>query len=192
MRITLTCVAVLFLLSAGTANANLIVNGGFETGDFTGWTLTGATENGVDYGISTDQPYSGMYSAWFGAVEGMTYLSQSISTTPGQTYAASFWAAMYNEGDESQNEIQVFWNGTDVLDASDVPAMPWTFVSDTFTATSSSTEVTFGFNNVPGWFVLDNVDIEPAPEPQASILCGLGIGLICLLRRGAVNRRQAR
>ena len=56
MRRLLTCVVV-FLIACGAASANLVVNGGFETGDFTGWTVTGAGFNcGSPSGISTVAP----------------------------------------------------------------------------------------------------------------------------------------
>ena len=42
MRAAIMGVAVSLLLGSSTATAGLIVNGGFETGDFSGWTITGA------------------------------------------------------------------------------------------------------------------------------------------------------
>ncbi|MGP8243845.1 MAG: hypothetical protein ACLQVN_04910 [Bryobacteraceae bacterium] len=64
MRGTLMSVVVL-LLACGAAHAGLIVNGGFETGDFTGWTVTGANVLNTNYGISTINPEDGVYCAWF-------------------------------------------------------------------------------------------------------------------------------
>ena len=55
---------------------NVIVNCGFETGDFTGWTLTGNT--GFT-GVTSGSPYvnSGTYGAYLGPVGSDGFLSQS-------------------------------------------------------------------------------------------------------------------
>jgi len=178
---------ILLVLAAtpGTASTiELIVNGGFETGDFTGWTITGADVYGVDYGITGQNPNSGSYSAWFGAVSGMTYLSQIVDTVPGQTYDASFWGANFNQGDNPQNQIQVYLNGTLMLDGANEPDIGWTLVEGTFVATSTATELEFAFNNVPGWWQIDDVSITAAtPEPAALLCCGAGLALVFVLRR---------
>ena len=54
---------VLATFFAGAAQANLVTNPGFETGDFTGWALSGDTTfTGVD-GFS---PHSGSFGAFLG------------------------------------------------------------------------------------------------------------------------------
>src|SRR5262245_46093102 len=81
--------ALVLLLNGGQAKAvNLIVNGGFETGDFTGWTLS---RNTTLFGVDHDA-HSGNWAAFFGAVGSPTYLmQQTITTTPGATYTLDFW-----------------------------------------------------------------------------------------------------
>ena len=51
---------------AHLAKANLITNGGFETGDFTGWTQSRGFVEGETFGIT---PHSGNFQATFGAAE---------------------------------------------------------------------------------------------------------------------------
>src|SRR5262245_52143218 len=64
---------------------NLVQNGGFETGDFSGWTTDIADP---DYTlIGQGLPHSGRYSLFFGAVSKPDYISQTLVTSPGQTYA---------------------------------------------------------------------------------------------------------
>lgn len=70
-------------LTVTTASSNLIQNGGFETGNFTGW-LTGG---GVAPKVSTAEAHSGSYSALLGQtskpeVDGNSYIYQTI-TIPG-------------------------------------------------------------------------------------------------------------
>jgi hypothetical protein len=185
MRTAVIGAVFVLLLGSGTATANLIVNGGFETGDFTGWTISGAGTLNTDYGISTVVPHSGTYSAWFGDPDGLTYISQVIPTTPGQEYEASFWGANNNNGGTAQNEIQAYLNGTLVLDQSNVGNIPWTFVEDTFIATQTTTTIEFGFYNVPGWFALDDISVGPVPEPGAMVLCGVALGALAMCRKRA-------
>src|SRR6266550_7769931 len=72
--------------------AELIVNGSFETGDFTGWTLTGNTGfSGVECpGAPFAGPGDGNCDAFFGPVGSNAILSQTLGTTIGQHYLISF------------------------------------------------------------------------------------------------------
>ena len=47
------------------APANLIVNGGFETGNFSGWTHSTLDDNSL--GVDSFAPHSGLDAAFFGA-----------------------------------------------------------------------------------------------------------------------------
>jgi hypothetical protein len=57
---------VLAIFFGGAAQANIVTNPGFETGDFTGWTLSGDTSFTFVEGFF---PHSGSFSAfrnaWF-------------------------------------------------------------------------------------------------------------------------------
>jgi len=196
MRSVVTCCALilLLLLASSPATANLITNGGFETGNFSGWTLSGAgvppvSGYGPYYGITTYHPRSGTYAAWFGDPNAMTYLSQTIQTVPGQEYLVSFWAANQPFYATPSNEFQVFWDGSPVFTVNDAPGINWTLTQGILTATQTSTEIKFGFENGPEYFVLDDVQIDAVPEPGATILCGAGLGL--LVAFGRRLRRKA-
>ncbi|MDD5141783.1 MAG: protease pro-enzyme activation domain-containing protein [Verrucomicrobiales bacterium] len=69
----------------------LVSNGGFETGDFTGWTLANSSsfDGVVDSLILT--PHTGTFCFAFGHQGAFTFLSQTLATTPGQSYLLSFW-----------------------------------------------------------------------------------------------------
>lgn len=62
------------------ASPNLIVNSGFETGDFTGWTTHSSSE------VVADERYEGLYSA---KIQPGKSLSQSVSLTPSKAYIVS-------------------------------------------------------------------------------------------------------
>src|ERR1700760_359082 len=76
---------------------NLVINGSFESGDFSGWTLAGTDvlPGGNDnyYGVDSVDAHTGAYGAYFGPVGGVLNLSQTIATIPGASYEVSFWLA---------------------------------------------------------------------------------------------------
>jgi hypothetical protein len=73
---------------------NLVQNPGFETGDFTDWTLTGNT--GFTSVASGNQyVHSGTYGGQFGAVGSDGFLSQALSSGS-SLYDVSFW--LYDDG----------------------------------------------------------------------------------------------
>jgi hypothetical protein len=197
MRATLTVLSVL-LLSVGSAHANLVVNGGFEGSgncSYSGWTLSGQTNAGVDYGLSRawqgGNVFDGRCSAWFGPADGTTTLSQYVPTVVGQEYLVSAWVWNTNEGQAPDNLIQAWFEGTRLLNGVNVRDAGWTYVSTIVTAGLPASYLGLTFQNVPGYFELDDVSVDPVPEPGALILCGSGLGLLILLRR-ASRRASAR
>jgi hypothetical protein len=168
----------------------LVVNGGFETGDFSGWTVSGAAFDcgNTIPGISSLGPHSGTYSACFGNPSGMTYISQTLTTVPGQEYVFTFDYAQMPLTQTPDNLADVTWGAVALANnVQNVPATGWHFTGGLELATGTSTTIEFGFMNAPGWYALDDVDVEAVPEPQAMLLCGLGLGLLGLLRRRAMS-----
>ena len=86
IRCSLMFTAVAALSLAYPVKANLITNGGFETGDFTGWTanVVGGGVGGTFEGIA---PHSGNFQAI--AFSGS--ISQSVATTNGAFYTIDFF-----------------------------------------------------------------------------------------------------
>ena len=75
-------------ISSTLAQAELVTNGGFETGDFTDWLQSGMTDfTAVDMGF----PHGGDYSAYMGPIGGTGTLSQDLATVAGQQYLVKFW-----------------------------------------------------------------------------------------------------
>ncbi|MGP8244362.1 MAG: hypothetical protein ACLQVN_07560 [Bryobacteraceae bacterium] len=108
----------------------------------------------------------------------MTFISQVLATVPGQEYEVSFWYAQQPPGYTASNEVEIIWGGTTVVNAFNIPVRPWTFAALVVTASGTSTQIEFGLDNVPGWFALDDVSVDPVPEPRAGILCGIGFALL--------------
>jgi hypothetical protein len=81
-------IALLALVAAQASATNLLVNGSFETGDFTGWTL-GTTSNGtagVGYPVVSQWPLDGSIKAWKGEVGEINFTGQYEGATLSQTF----------------------------------------------------------------------------------------------------------
>jgi len=178
---------LLLLLAVSGASANLIVNGGFETGDFTGWTVTGGPPDcgttAVD-GISTNVPHSGTYAACFANPTNMTFISQTIATVPGQDYVFSMWYAQWPPNQTVNNAIEMIWGGTVHGPTQNLPVTAWTQFQATTTATSTSTLLSIGMENAGGHFAFDDFSLDPVatPEPRLGALCGVALMLLVLRR----------
>jgi len=174
-----TIITLLAGIQAGGANADLITNGAFQSGDFTpGWILTGDTSFtfvASDSGART----SGESYAVLGSPAA---ISQTIATTAGRSYTVSFWLANDMPG---TNGFTALWNGiSEKLKLVDAPAFDWTQYQYTATALETWTPITFSFQNDSSVFKLTGVSAAPVPIPGALLL--LGPGLACLL---AIRKR---
>jgi hypothetical protein len=150
----------------------LVQNGGFETGDFSLWNLTGFASGDsclVDDGSQTGiTPFDGTYSALLSGGNPISDLSQTVPTLPGKPYLLSFWLANVDVlgFGTSPNEFLVSWNGTTISSQFDQPAYDWTYFQFVVVASTNSTVLQFGFRNDLFFFGLDDVSVIPLPKPQ--------------------------
>ena len=180
-------------LLAGPASAqNLVANPGFESGDFTGWTLTGETR--PDHSFVSDEdtypgwnewlPHGGDSFAALGAIGADLSLSQTLATSPGESYVFTFYLG--SDG-EAPNELTARWNGSVVFARTNEPETPghdlihgpaaaayarYAFVA---VATGPTTTIQLDSRNRDGWWALDDVSVTPLPEPSGLALSGAGL-----------------
>lgn len=159
-----------FTLQVGQS---IVQNGGFESGDFSGWTLignivTGTTVyNAVETSSFSSIVHSGNYGAFLGDTL-LATLSQNLATIPGQDYLVSFW--VNNQTTGAGQQFLFNWN-TNKLSTSNTiysllnpPVLPWTNPQFILTAASTNTVLQFAAENPPGGFGLDDVSVTPIPS----------------------------
>jgi hypothetical protein len=178
-------VASATLFAAPAMAASVVTNGGFETGDFTGWNTTGnlgVYSNVGNAAVPTDW---GTYRV---ASLGTTTLSQTLSTIAGTVYRIAYSI----ESDAGPGTVAVNFGsatpntgGTNTTTGRDDFATHFFFA----TATSASTVLSVQLSN-GSYFNLDNISVTAVPEAGtwAMLMIGFGAAGVSLRTR----RRSAK
>jgi hypothetical protein len=180
------------LVWSSFANAGLIANGGFETGDFTGWSVSDPFGIIVDPSATSN---TGSFAATIGSFGSTGTLSQTLATVAGTTYTFTF--ALQNLATSPSDFLQtnsfvVTFGGTTVIDglSGPLPSPGYNIETFTVTATSDSTVLSFIAQNDSAAWLLDDVTATAAvtavPEPStwAMMLLGFaGVGFMAYRRR---------
>jgi hypothetical protein len=185
------------LVGSRPASADLLVNNGsFETGNFNGWNVNASNtsvqasggflggytaENGNDYAaLGTSGPSLGT-------------VAQTFATTAGDSYTLSYYLA--NNNGTTLNEFRTAINGTTYFDQVNIARQSFTLYTDSFTATGSSSTVTFSERDFLGYLGLDNVsvtqNVASVPEPSTFIVSLVGGLALCGYGLRSVRRRAA-
>lgn len=184
LKIRLAVAVLALAVTAHRAQGQLVTNGGFESGDLSGWTLTGS----VCTTAATSNParaHSGSYGLQSGPVFGNCTLSQSIATTAGGQYTFSFWVA--NLSGDRTNSFAASWDGGVVYAVGNGPEFAYTQQMFAVNATSATTTIAFTIRHDPSWYLIDDVSVVAAittvPEPSTYALLAAGLLGIMVVRR---------
>ncbi len=195
----LLAAAILAGSALSPLQANLISNGGFETGDFTDWIANTTVNDPWQVLGVPSRAFEGSYYASGGCtgdpcINGtasqQSSLAQTVTTGVGSTYTLMF---QFNTGgDGTPNELLVQWDGSTVLDLGPggtlgVIGNQQTYAQYTVSGLvgTGSDTLTFLNRQDPGHDQLDAVDLElasSAPEPSTWALLGAPLLLIALRR----------
>ena len=161
-----------------SAPGNLVQNCGFETGDFTNWTVL----NNDGFTMVTNilpGANSGNYYVALGTVGGDATIEQTIADTAGTEYTFSFF---YGTNGTAPSDFTAMWDNQILLSLPNPAAQVYTQYSFGVTGTGSDT-ITFLARNDPSWSYLDDVSVLPEPS-----FFGEG-GLLALVLLGIAGSR---
>jgi hypothetical protein len=198
-------VATLLAIASGPAGAVTFYNAGFETGDFSGWTLSSLEDGQVvsshaSYDGSTVwQPAEGDYFALLTAGDLTTTVSQQIQAQAGDSLSFRWFFDGHDYAIYNDSVSYSILDGTgspvggrtlaSISTVGNYASTPWTEETYTFGTSGAFTfnyEVSNGFDDTfSSQAGLDMFEAQaPVPEPLTLAALGLGIaGLGRYVRR---------
>lgn len=185
-------VAAALLAAATVAQAQVLVNGSFETGDFYGWEVTGSVSPAQTVYGTTDGTYAvGLNCGSSNPADGV--LTQSFASVPGGHYTLALDLGAFGAVSPIVLSAKVLGVAqAPVLDESasvttyryntEWTHAQWDFVANSPTSTLVLRDISPTSWDVDG--VLDNVSVMVVPEPGAiGLIAALGLMGLAVWRK---------
>lgn len=156
------------LAAIGTARAELVDNGNFETGTLSGFSIS--PTGGGFVGVDAETPHAGTYAAFFAGTDPAApdTITQTIATVPGDSYLVSFF--LQSEADAApDNAFLAQFAGATLLRLANDAGFGYRQFTQTVVAAAQQSALSFSGYNVPTAFDLDDVsivDVTPAALPS--------------------------
>jgi hypothetical protein len=180
---------VALFLSMAAKATELVSNGGFETGNYNGWTVS----NIASPWAYNNNPYAGTY--FFGGYQntGQGYISQSLTASAG-TYVISG----YYRGTLAGNSASIRLGSSSIIALSS-PTSSWSFFSQSVTTSSANPTVYFYLGTCSGCGQVDfdnlsvvlagpsSTDTITSMTPNAYALRGAYIQQSAIINNGLNN-----
>jgi hypothetical protein len=187
--------------AAGRARADLVVNGGFETGGFSLWTTTSDPPVNGFLLVSSSFVHSGSHVAEWLSTSTTFHgqIAQALVTDAGQDYTLDFFAETTTN---TRSTLDVTFGGTPVIGSPLSLPVDGSYHEYTFTVHATGTLTSLSFTGATdGFILLDDVSVTPVaaavPEPNALASAGIGVATLAgdawrRCRRAALRPRRGR
>lgn len=193
IKAALVALVVVVGFSSSIARAqNLVANPGFEAG-YAGYTQSGNLSFTF---VTNDSHYvhSGTFGAAVGPIGSDGFLTQNLNTVAGRTYDIAFFL---NSSGLGRNDFNVSFGGNTVFSQTNVPETHgFQEFNAIGVATGTSTVLTVGFRNDPGYFGLDDISVTSAAAPVPEVSTKVSFSLLLALGMGglvsAARKKQTR
>lgn len=164
------------------SRAELIVNGGFETGNFSGWFVPPSVPNqSLFYVSSGGGSHNGTQHARLSSST-LQFVSQILATEAGTDYELSFWL---RRPSNVLSRFVVRWEGAPVFDELfQLPnATDWHQFTFPLHANITGSLLEFGQRAFPLEYHIDDISVAAVPAPGAAAVLALGGAAAVMQRR---------
>jgi len=171
-------------LAVPSLAGELVFNGGFETGNFSGWSVPPSVPNQSLFVVGLGGAHSGNRYAVMSSTS-QQFISQVLPTQAGQEYELSFWVRLPGMFPPVLGpQLAVRWEGQFLagVQLSGPDALIWNRYAFPIHADITGSLLEFGQSAFPGEIHIDDISVVPVPAPGAAAVLVMG-GAVAL-RRG--------